>query len=339
MKATLIIGFTVILSFFSTAQELPKDTSKAITVSPDKLSLYTGHYKLKAMSLVIEIALEETTLFAIVAGTGRFPLFADSDTTFFNNDIQVQIKFPNTGSKAQKLVLYQAGQQMTGDRISPPVRLDYEKVLVGDKRIDNSKIFSTFESKWDLIIQGNQVGTAIIHLRHAIYQGQPAYHGGSVIRYTAMGNKPFADVEYISKTDYRMLQKRNAISQEAEVTSTLKNTKLTRHTLNMNTGKITETKSFQFEEPVFGMGIYKLLSMELKPGMTIQLPVSGFDNIVWERAHISGREEIYVDALDRNYQTWKVEYASGTIKWITDKAPYLIKWQMPTGIVWKLKAL
>lgn len=337
---TLVICLLMAITFYANAQDLPiKDTSKTVAVSNKILDNYTGYYRIEAMSLIIEIIRENNSLYAIVAGMGKVLLNAGSQQAFSNNDIQAQIEFPSTNSKAQKLTLYQAGQQLTGQRIEPPKELDYDKVLVGDSRIDYSKIYSPFESQWDLIIRGNKVGTASIHLRHAIYEGQPAYHAGSIIRYTAMGNKPFADMGFFSKTDYRVLQARNAVSQQDEITTTVKGTTHSQSTININTGEITSAKTANFDQVVFGAGVYKLLSMELETGLTVQLPVSGFDNIAWEKALISGREQVHIESHDKSYDAWRIEYSSGTIKWVIDEAPYLIKWQMPTGMLWELKEL
>lgn len=142
---------------------------------------------------------------------------------------------------------------------------------------------------------------------------------------------------FFAKKDYRLMEVRNAISQTDEVISTLNGSSLSQSTININTGEITETKALNLEQPIFGTGIYKLLSMELKTGLKVEFPISGFDNIAWEKAHVSAREEVYIEPLGKTYNTWKIEYSLGTIKWITDEAPYLIKWEMPTGMRWELQ--
>ncbi|MCE7996266.1 MAG: hypothetical protein HEP71_30075 [Roseivirga sp.] len=341
MKSTIFaISLLAAFSFYTKAQDLPiKDKGKTVTVSTKVMDNYTGHYRIETMSLVIEIVREENSLYAIVAGMGKLQLTAGTETAFFNNDIQAQIEFPDEKNKAKKLTLYQAGQQLTGIRIDPPKELTYEKIAVGTSRIDYSKTYQAFESEWNLIIRDDTVGSASIHLRHTIYHNEPAYHGGSVIRYNSMGNKPFADMGFFAKKDFRLLEARNAISQKDEVIGTLSGSTLRQSTFNINTGEIIETKIINLNEPIFGSGIYKLLSMELKTDMTVEFPVSGFDDIAWEKAHISAREVMHVEALNRTYNAWKVEYSSGTIKWISNEAPYLIKWQMPTGMIWELKKL
>lgn len=104
---------------------------------------------------------------------------------------------------------------------------------------------------------------------------------------------------FIAKKDYRLMEVRNAISQTNEVISTLNSSSLSQSTININTGEITETKALNLEQPIFGTGIYKVLSMELKTGLKVEFPISGFDNIAWEKAHVSAREEVYIEPLGK----------------------------------------
>lgn len=134
---TLLISLLMAFTFYTSAQDLPiKDTSKTISVSAEIQDRYTGHYRIEAISLVIEISREENKLFVTIAGMRKVPLSAGSSDSFFNNDLQAQIKFPNHAGKTERLILYQAGQQLTGLRINPPKELIYEKIVVGTQRLN-----------------------------------------------------------------------------------------------------------------------------------------------------------------------------------------------------------
>ncbi len=339
MKKTILIALSFWILQLNHAQDLPiQDTSKVVKVSKGLLKSYTGHYKLNDMAFRLEIILEQEQLYADVAGMGKIQLIPGSDNAFQAKEIQAQLEFISINGKVDKFKFYQGGDVIEAERTEAPPKLNYDKISVGDNRIDYSKVIAPFTAEWDLIIKDRKIGTATTSLRHAVFNGQSAYHGGSIIRYESMGNKPFADVGIFSKEDHRLLWARNAISQTDEITSVVNGTESTRYTIDINTGKISEQKTIDYQQFINGAGIQSLLAMEIKEGMTVQFPVSGFDEISWAKVLIKGKEEIYIESLDKKYNAWKLEYSTGTERWIIDEAPYLIKWKMPTGMLWELKS-
>lgn len=339
MKKSILFVFSILILQLGHSQNLPiQDTSRIVTVSKKLLKSYVGHYKLNEMALRIEVLLEKDQLFADVAGMGKIPLLPGSDNAFLAKEIQAQVEFLEVDGSVDKIRLYQAGDVVDGVRTEAPPKRNYDKVPVGDNRINYSKVITPFTAEWDLIIRGNKVGSATTSLRHAIYDGQSVYHAGSIIRYESMGNKPFADVGMFSKEDHRLLWARNAVSQTEEITSEMNATEITRYSININTGKIKKQQTTSYDQAVDGSGVQSLLAMDLQAGMAVQFPVSGFDKVSWAKVFVKGKEEVYVKALDKAYNAWKIEYSSGTERWIVDEAPYLIKWKMPTGMEWELKS-
>lgn len=339
MKRIFLFALSIWILQVNVAQDLPiQDTSLVVKVKRKILESYVGHYKLDKMALRVEILLDQEQLFVDVAGMGKIPLIAGSNNAFQAKTLQAQLEFITEKGKVDKFKLYQGGDVVEAARTEPPPKIDYDEVPVGDSRIDYTKVKAPFTAEWDLIIGDRKVGTATTSLRHTIHNGEPAYYGGSIIRYESMGNKPFADVGIFSKKDHRLLWARNAISQTEEVTSVVNKTEITRYTLDINTGEIIDQKTLDFPQTINGSGIQSLLAMEIEEGMTVQFPVAGFQGIGWEKVLVKGIEEVRIESLDKTFNTWKLVYSSGTERWIIDEAPYLIKWKMPTGMVWELQS-
>lgn len=299
---------------------------------------YAGHYKFNEMALRVEIVFENDQLSADVAGMGKLAMSAGTKSAFLVKQIQAQLEFIEEEGKVDKIKLYQGGDVIDGVRTEPPKELDYETVSIGDPKIDYSKIFAPFSAEWDLIIGDRKVGTASTSLRHALHKGEPVYYGGSVIRYESMGNKPFADVRMFSKKDHQLVWARNAVSQTEEITSDIIGEKVFQTTLDINTGEIKQRNTLQLDQPINGAGFHSLLAMDIQPGMTVQFPVIGLENISWSKMLVVGKEQLKVDGMEQSFEAWKLEYSSGTIHWVIDHAPYLLKWQMPTGMIWELKS-
>ena len=339
-QCTLLLLFLILIPLTLSGQEPPiRDSTQTYSISKEVLQTYVGFYFFKSIGLRVEIKLEKGDLLAEVAGMGQITLVAGTSTAFRAPDIQAQLEFYNITDKAQSARLFQAGSVMEGERVAAPKTVDYEIVMVGNPSIDYELSFEPFEAEWDLLINDRKVGTATTHLRHAIYEGQLAYHGGSVIRYEAMGNKPFADIRLFAKADHRKLWARNAISQQAEITSVIKGNNEQQTEINIYNGAVQKENTVNYPNPVNGAGIYSLLAMNLKEGMTVQFPITGLNGPLWAKAQVAAKEDIRVDAMDQTFETWRIEYSSGTIKWITAKPPYLVKWQMPTGMTWQLKSV
>lgn len=338
LKALLTLAlFLILLS--AQSQDLPiKDLPKQVDVPEKTLGSYTGHYKIDQMSLVIEILLEDGKLYADVAGMGKLLLKAGAQNAFMVEGIEAQLEFTDIAGKAGKIRLYQGGAVMEGQRIPAPKQIDYKTIEPGSHEIDYSKIYSPFESEWDLIINGTTVGMASIELRHTLCQGQPAYAHGSIIRYTSMGNKPFADKGCFAKESYSPLEARNAISQQEEIITTHHGRKSIATTINIQSGEVIKTDTSEIGQAIFGAGIYQLLSMDLVVGMAVKFPVAGFSGLNWEKVKVAGKEQLQIEGFDEPFDTWRIEYNSGTTKWLTNQAPYLVRWEMPTGMLWQLKS-
>lgn len=333
-RFTLLLLFTVWSHCPAFAQSLPiSDTSKVVSVSPKTLKGYVGKYRFDQAGIQVSFQMEGDKLMVAVPGTGQFQLIPGSKTAFFVRELGVQLEFSKKGKGPVKL--YQGGAVFQGELIATE-DVKYTRVLPGSKLVDYTKTFTPFTAQWDLKINDRVVGSATTLLRHAIFNGEPAYRSGSTIRYTSMDNMPFDDIGLFAKKDLSVLQARNAISQENELTTTFESTHVTQENLNLKTGGLVETKKLEIDTEVIGSGIYLLLALDIKEGLAIEYPVMGLNNIAWAKAKVAGSETITVN--DKSFNAWRIEFASGTIQWIADEAPYLIKWKMPTGMEWKLKA-
>jgi len=339
MKLKTILTLTFLLLFSALeAQELPiKNLDAKVDVSTDVLQAYVGFYKIEAMSLVIEVTAEQDKLYVEVAGMGKILLQAGSHTAFAAKALEAQIEFMDIGKQAQSIKLYQGGSVLEGQRTAAPKEHDYQAIALGSDQLDYQMNFTPFESEWDLIINDRKVGTAKVDLRHGIYEGIPSYEGGSIIRYESMGNKPFADRSHFAKNDFAPLQSRNAISQKEEITTHYRFNTANQYTIDIDNGEIKSTNQIKFDSQVFSTGIYKILAMDLKEGLAVKFPIPGINGLAWEKALVVKKEKLQIPGLEGEFDTWRIEYSSGTIKWVSEKAPYLIQWQMPTGMTWKLK--
>jgi len=87
-----------------------------ITLDPAVLDRYVGDYEL-APSFHIVITREGAALFGQATDQPKFPLFAESETTFFLKVVDAQVTFVKDASSAvTTLVLHQNGQDLAGKR-------------------------------------------------------------------------------------------------------------------------------------------------------------------------------------------------------------------------------
>jgi len=72
---------------------------------------YVGNYEL-APTFQIAVTREKAQLFVQATGQPRFPLYAESDSTFFLKVVDAQVTFSKDG-----LVLHQNGQNLPGRKL------------------------------------------------------------------------------------------------------------------------------------------------------------------------------------------------------------------------------
>lgn len=86
----------------------------AIDVAPEVLQRYVGEYEL-APTFSIAVTREGAALFAQPTGQPRFPIFAETDSTFFLRAVDAQLTFRKDSSGVVTgLVLHQNGQNIPG---------------------------------------------------------------------------------------------------------------------------------------------------------------------------------------------------------------------------------
>jgi CubicO group peptidase (beta-lactamase class C family) len=91
----------------------------AITLAPAVLDRYIGDYEL-APAFSIAITREGSLLYAQATGQQKFPLLAETDSTFFLTTIDAQVTFTrDAGGAVTGLILHQGGQNTPG-RKKPP---------------------------------------------------------------------------------------------------------------------------------------------------------------------------------------------------------------------------
>jgi hypothetical protein len=88
---------------------------KEIAVSPAILATYVGTYELKP-GFDLVITLEGSQLMAQATGQPKFPLFAESETTFFLKVVDAQVEFGKDEKGVTYLVLHQGAAHPKGTR-------------------------------------------------------------------------------------------------------------------------------------------------------------------------------------------------------------------------------
>ena len=118
-----------------------------VPVDPKLLAQYTGVYAL-APTFNMTITLVNRQLISQATGQGKFPLFAESETTFFTKDINAEIEFSkDEKGPASQLILHQNGRDMTGKRLD---EVEAKKIVDAaaafDKRFKNQTAVPESES-------------------------------------------------------------------------------------------------------------------------------------------------------------------------------------------------
>ena len=90
---------------------------KEITLDPNLLEHYVGAYRM-TQGPVMLITRESKQLFARLGEQPTFPIFPESETSFFFKVVDAQIEFPKDegAEKASRLVLHQNARDMTAQR-------------------------------------------------------------------------------------------------------------------------------------------------------------------------------------------------------------------------------
>ena len=81
-----------------------------ISLSENILSQYTGTYEIQP-GFDLEVRLEKGKLVAQATGQSSFPILAETETKFFNEQFGIAIEFKPTNGKVSNAVLYQGGQE------------------------------------------------------------------------------------------------------------------------------------------------------------------------------------------------------------------------------------
>lgn len=97
-------------------QPLMVPEKKEITVPESVLSQYVGTYQL-APEFSITVTLEGGGLKVQATDQPKFSIFAKSETRFFLKVVEADVEFVREGGKVTKLVLYQNGQEMEGEKV------------------------------------------------------------------------------------------------------------------------------------------------------------------------------------------------------------------------------
>ena len=99
-------------------QRLKEDNPiKAIVVDDKILESYVGNYEL-ASDFFITITKTESQLIAQATGQSEILIFPKSNTIFYLNDVEAELRFNiNNEGKVESLTLFQGGQQLEGKRM------------------------------------------------------------------------------------------------------------------------------------------------------------------------------------------------------------------------------
>jgi serine-type D-Ala-D-Ala carboxypeptidase/endopeptidase len=96
--------------------EPPRERSE-VQVAPEILRDYVGEYQLTP-EFAITVTLENGALFLQATNQPRFPIFAESDSTFFLRVVDAQITFQrDAGGRVTGLILHQGGQNMPARKV------------------------------------------------------------------------------------------------------------------------------------------------------------------------------------------------------------------------------
>jgi len=94
---------------------------KEITLTPEQLQPFVGRYSLTA-TIHADITLEGKQLYTQLTGQPRFPMFAESPTSFFLKVVDAEVTFQKDASgKVTELTIHQGGRDTVAKKISDTV--------------------------------------------------------------------------------------------------------------------------------------------------------------------------------------------------------------------------
>ncbi|MFA6060425.1 MAG: serine hydrolase [Taibaiella sp.] len=95
----------------------PAEVLKEVLLPENILSFYTGQYQLDP-EFILTITKEGQQLYAQATGQGRIPIYASSETKFFNKDVAVRMEFVKDGEKIKEMIFQQGGTTIAAPRIN-----------------------------------------------------------------------------------------------------------------------------------------------------------------------------------------------------------------------------
>lgn len=95
----------------------PAEVLTATEVPEQILTTYTGRYQLDT-DFILTISIENGKLYAQATGQGRLPIYAASETKFFNKEVGAQMEFVNEGGKIKEMVFEQGGSTIHAARLN-----------------------------------------------------------------------------------------------------------------------------------------------------------------------------------------------------------------------------
>ena len=89
---------------------------KKIKINPELLDAYVGHYQFGPV--VLAITKDEGCLHVQVVGQEAYPIYPESETTFFYTAADIQISFvKNENGNVTTLVWHQSGRRQTAKKL------------------------------------------------------------------------------------------------------------------------------------------------------------------------------------------------------------------------------
>jgi len=110
--------FIVFNKFIEGVNYTKKKVKKSIELSESIKSSYTGEYKLNEQ-IRIKITLKSGQLYIQLTGQPEFPMFAETETTFFLKVVDAAITFKKSAEgKVKSLTLKQSGKEFNAERLN-----------------------------------------------------------------------------------------------------------------------------------------------------------------------------------------------------------------------------
>jgi len=110
---------------------------KEITLTPEQLQQFVGRYSLTP-TIHADITLEGDQLYTQLTGQPRFPLFAESPTSFFLKVVDAQVTFHKDASgKVTELTIHQGGRDTVAKKISDtaPAAPEHHEISVAPEKL------------------------------------------------------------------------------------------------------------------------------------------------------------------------------------------------------------